>query len=81
MIYGDDEEQGMLSSAHLKRKQELRELKLLQKREQKQFQDLGVKANAAKLEQEKKFEIEKMNLLRNYDSQIENLIRQQKQMV
>lgn len=71
----------MLSSAHLKRKQELRELKLVQKREQKQFQDLSLKATSARQEQEKKFEIEKINLLRNYDSQIENLTRQQKQLV
>lgn len=81
VIYGDDEEMGTLSSGHLARKQELRELKLLQKIEQKQFQELAVKANFAKAEQEKKFDIEKQQLLRSYDTDIESLNRQQKQQV
>lgn len=38
------------------RKIELRELKLLQKQEQKQFQDLAFKAQFMKEQQEKKFE-------------------------
>lgn len=81
VIYGDDEEMGTLSSGHLARKQELRELKLLQKTEQKQFQELAVKANFAKAEQEKKFDIEKVQLLRSYDTEVESLNRQQKQQV
>lgn len=80
MIYGDDED-GTLSSGHLARKQELRELKILQKQEQKQFQELAVKANFAKIEQEKKFEAEKQQLLRGYDTEVEALNRQQKQQV
>lgn len=81
VIYGDDEEMGTLSSGHMARKQELRELKLLQKVEQKQFQELAVKANIAKMEQEKKFDFEKQQLLRSYDTEVEALNRQQKQQV
>ncbi|KAK7020281.1 hypothetical protein SK128_006864, partial [Halocaridina rubra] len=81
VIYGDDEEMETMSSGHLARKQELRELKLLQKIEQKQFQELAVKANFAKAEQEKKFDIEKIQLLRSYDTEVESLNRQQKQQV
>ncbi|KAK3870832.1 hypothetical protein Pcinc_023976 [Petrolisthes cinctipes] len=69
------------ATGHFARKQELRELKLLQKIEQKQFQDLAVKANLARSEQEKKFELERQQLLRGYDSEIEVLNRQQKQQV
>ncbi|XP_076048127.1 sterile20-like kinase isoform X2 [Oratosquilla oratoria] len=81
VIYGDDEEKGTLSSGHLARKQELRELKILQKMEQKQFQELAVKANFAKQEQEKKFDVEKQQLLRSYEVELESLNRQQKQQV
>lgn len=69
------------ATGHFARKQELRELKILQKIEQKQFQELAVKANFAKAEQEKKFELEKQQLLRTYDTDIEALNRQQKQQV
>lgn len=69
------------ATGHFARKQELRELKILQKIEQKQFQELAVKANFAKAEQDKKFELEKQQLLRTYDTDIEALNRQQKQQV
>ncbi|CAB0015124.1 unnamed protein product, partial [Nesidiocoris tenuis] len=46
-----------------RRKQELRELKMLQKQEQKQFQDLAFKSNLAKDQQDKKFEQEKVALI------------------
>lgn len=69
------------ATGHFARKQELRELKILQKTEQKQFQELAVKANFAKAEQEKKFEMEKQQLLRSYDTEVEALNRQQKQQV
>lgn len=69
------------ATGHFARKQELRELKILQKIEQKQFQELAVKANFAKAEQDKKFEMEKQQLLRTYDADIEALNRQQKQQV
>ena len=81
VIYGDDEETGTLSTGHMARKQELRELKILQKLEQKQFQELALKANLAKQEQEKKFENEKTQLIRGYDNDVEVLNRQQKQQV
>ena len=70
---------GTLSTGHMARKQELRELKILQKMEQKQFQELALKSNLAKAEQEKKFENEKQLLMRGYDSDVEVLNRQQKQ--
>jgi len=41
VIYGDDEDGSIMQSGHLARKQELRELKILQKLEQKQFQVCG----------------------------------------
>lgn len=69
------------ATGHFARKQELRELKILQKIEQKQFQKLGVEANLAKAEQDKEFEMEKQQLLRTYDADIEALNRQQKQQV
>ncbi|XP_042211775.1 serine/threonine-protein kinase 10-like isoform X3 [Homarus americanus] len=74
------EDEGM-GTGHFSRKQELRELKILQKIEQKQFQELAVKANFAKAEQEKKFDLERQQLLRGYDTEIEALNRQQKQQV
>ncbi|KAG7169587.1 putative serine/threonine-protein kinase 10-like [Homarus americanus] len=43
---------------------------------EKQFQELAVKANFAK-EQEKKFDLERQQLLRGYDTEIEALNRQQ----
>lgn len=69
------------ATGHFARKQELRELKILQKIEQKQFQKLGVEANLAKAEQDKEFDMEKQQLLRTYDADIEALNRQQKQQV
>uniref|UniRef100_A0A0P4W406 Protein kinase domain-containing protein n=1 Tax=Scylla olivacea TaxID=85551 RepID=A0A0P4W406_SCYOL len=69
------------ATGHFARKQELRELKILQKIEQKQFQKLAVEANLAKAEQDKEFEMEKQQLLRTYDADIEALNRQQKQQV
>ena len=81
VIYGDDEDGNIMTSGHLARKQELRELKILQKMEQKQFQELGVKASVARQEQERKFESEKTQLLRSYDADVEALTRSQKQQV
>ncbi|KAA0192331.1 hypothetical protein HAZT_HAZT004429, partial [Hyalella azteca] len=81
VIYGDDEEGNIMTSGHLARKQELRELKLLQKIEQKQFQELGIKANNARIEQERKFEAERSQLVRTYDNDVDTLNRHQKQQV
>ncbi|XP_069677773.1 serine/threonine-protein kinase 10 isoform X2 [Periplaneta americana] len=80
VIYGD-EENGKVYDDHIFRKQELRELKMLQKQEQKQFQDLSFKAQFAKDQQDKRFEQEKMTLLRTYESDLDTLIRQQRQQV
>lgn len=44
VVYGDDDETSM-NNYHMNRKQELREFKMLQKQEQKQFQDLTFKAH------------------------------------
>ena len=50
MIYGDGEENERFYDDHYFRKQELRELKMLQKQEQKQFQDLAFKNNVCRYE-------------------------------
>ncbi|ODN06170.1 STE20-like serine/threonine-protein kinase [Orchesella cincta] len=85
VIYGDDDDS--VTNYHLNRKQELREFKLLQKQEQKQCQDLNLRAHMA-LEaqilfilQEKKFEQEKMALVRAFESEMEAKLKTQKQLV
>ncbi|KAL1461413.1 hypothetical protein WDU94_013313 [Cyamophila willieti] len=77
VIYGDDD----CCSGYddqIFRKQELRELKLLQKQEQKQSQDLTLKTTLAKEQQEKRFEQERLSLSRQYDTDLDTLDRQQK---
>lgn len=76
VINGDDGDRSR--SDHFLRKQELRELKMLQKLETKQFQDLTCKAQYAKEQQDKRFEQEKTALLRNYENELDTLNRQQK---
>lgn len=80
VIYGD-EENGRGYDDQIFRKQELRELKMLQKQEQKQFQDLSFKAQFAKEQQDKRFEQERVNLLRTYEADLDALVRQQRQQV
>jgi len=80
VIYGDDEN-GRLYDDHIFRKQELRELKLLQKQEKKQFYDLQAKEVIAKEQQDKKFEQERQALERTYEADMEVLARQHKQTV
>ncbi|XP_063708327.1 serine/threonine-protein kinase 10 isoform X2 [Culicoides brevitarsis] len=80
VIY-DDEENNTLYEDHILRKQELRELKLLQKQEKKQFLDLKSKETVAKENQEKKFEQERIALERTYDADMEVLARQHRQTV
>ena len=63
------------------RKADLRELKILQKIENKQYQDLLFKAQFNTEAQERKFEQDMQALLRNYESDIEALNKQQKQAV
>lgn len=71
----------MHTFAATNRKQELRELKMLQKQENKQFQDLAYKGQFSREQQEKRFDSEKLALIRNYDNDLEALNRQQKQLV
>lgn len=78
VIYGDEDKP---KEDHVLRKQELRELKMLQKLENKQFQDLAVKAQVARDQHEKRFEAEMSTLIRNYDSDLDALNRQQKTLV
>ncbi|CAB3362768.1 Hypothetical predicted protein [Cloeon dipterum] len=80
VIYGDDEN-GLVYDDHVFRKQELRELKMLQKYEQKQFQDLTFKAQLSREQQEKHFEQEKATLLRTYDTDLDALSRGQRQSI
>lgn len=80
VIY-DDEESNTLYEDHIFRKQELRELKLLQKQEKKQFLELKAKESIAKEQQEKKFEQERISLERTYDADMEVLARQHRQTV
>lgn len=80
VIYGDDEN-GRMYDDHIFRKQELRELKLLQKQEKKQFYDLQAKEQIAKEQQDKKFEQERLALERTYEADMDVLARQHKQTV
>ncbi len=80
-VFYADENDGRIYDEHLLRKQELRELKMLQKAEQKQFQDLTVKAQVARDQQERRFDQETTSLLRGYDTELETLTRSQKQQV
>ncbi|CAK9794705.1 Serine/threonine-protein kinase 10 [Anthophora plagiata] len=80
VIYGDDEN-GKVYDDQIFRKQELRELKMLQKMEQKQFQDLSLKAQFNKDQQEKRFEQERQHLERNAETDLETLARQQRQQI
>ncbi|OQV14105.1 STE20-like serine/threonine-protein kinase [Hypsibius exemplaris] len=63
------------------RKQELRELKMLQKQEMKAFQELALKAQGIREQMEKRFEGDIQGLLRNYENDLDGLLRQQKQRV
>ncbi|XP_013774676.1 serine/threonine-protein kinase 10-like isoform X2 [Limulus polyphemus] len=78
VIYGEEDS---FKDDHYLRKQEMRELKMLQKQETKQFQDLAMKAQFLTEQQEKKIEQEMAVLIRNYDADLEVHNRQQKQIV
>ncbi|KAK0157745.1 hypothetical protein PV328_011445 [Microctonus aethiopoides] len=80
VIYGDDEN-GRVYDDQIFRKQELRELKMLQKIEQKQFQDLTQKTQFMKDQQERKFDQERLLLERSAEADLESLIRQQRQQI
>ncbi|XP_017783976.1 PREDICTED: serine/threonine-protein kinase 10 isoform X2 [Nicrophorus vespilloides] len=80
VIYGD-EDNFVSCDPHADRKQELRELKYLQKQEQKQFQELAVKESVAIEQQEKKFEQERLALDKTYETDLDMLTRQQKMQI
>ncbi len=80
VIYGDEENERFYDE-HYFRKQELRELKLLQKQEQKQFQDLAFKNQLCKEQQDKRFDQEKTILLKNYENDLQGMQDQQKKQV
>ena len=80
VIYGD-EETGKLYDDHIFRKQELRELKMLQKQEKKQQTDLQLKEQISKEQQDRRFEQERTSLEKTYEADMEALARQHKQLV
>ncbi|XP_023171257.2 serine/threonine-protein kinase 10 isoform X2 [Drosophila hydei] len=80
VIYGD-EDNGRIYDDHDFRKQELRELKMLQKQEKKQQNELHVKEQLAKEQQDRRFEQERMSLEKTYDTDMETLARQHKQLI
>ncbi|XP_039148021.1 serine/threonine-protein kinase 10 isoform X1 [Drosophila simulans] len=80
VIYGDDEN-GRIYDDHDFRKQELRELKLLQKQEKKQQTELHLKEQQAKEQQDRRFEQERSSLEKTYEADMDMLARQHKQLV
>uniref|UniRef100_A0A1I8PK28 Protein kinase domain-containing protein n=1 Tax=Stomoxys calcitrans TaxID=35570 RepID=A0A1I8PK28_STOCA len=80
VIYGDDET-GRLYDDHVFRKQELRELKMLQKQEKKQQTDLQLKEQIGKEQQDRRFEQERTSLEKTYEADMDALARQHKQLI
>ncbi|XP_075166766.1 sterile20-like kinase isoform X2 [Haematobia irritans] len=80
VIYGDDET-GRLYDDHVFRKQELRELKMLQKQEKKQQTDLQLKEQISKEQQDRRFEQERSSLEKTYEADMDALARQHKQLI
>ncbi|XP_041563728.1 serine/threonine-protein kinase 10 isoform X1 [Drosophila elegans] len=80
VIYGDDEN-GRIYDDHDFRKQELRELKMLQKQEKKQQTELYLKEQQAKEQQDRRFEQERSSLEKTYEADMDMLARQHKQLV
>ncbi|XP_061394554.1 serine/threonine-protein kinase 10 [Musca vetustissima] len=80
VIYGDDES-GRMYDDHVFRKQELRELKMLQKQEKKQQTDLQLKEQLSKEQQDRRFEQERASLEKTYESDMDALARQHKQLI
>ncbi|CAG0894161.1 unnamed protein product [Darwinula stevensoni] len=76
-----DSDEGKLYDNHVLRKQELRELKVLQAQEHKEFRDLALRAQLARDQLERKFEHDKATLTRQYDIELENTIRAQEMQV
>ncbi|XP_066277844.1 serine/threonine-protein kinase 10-like isoform X1 [Branchiostoma lanceolatum] len=77
-VYDDDKDRKV---EQLLRKQDLRELKLMQRQEQRSQQELHVKIRQQIDNTEKRFEQEMNNLTRRYDTELDTLTKQQKQHV
>jgi len=54
---------------------------MLQKQEQNQFQDLSFKAALSKEQQDKKFEQERLTLIKQYEADLDSMVKQQRQAV
>ena len=54
---------------------------MLQKQEQKQFQDLTFKSAFARDQQENRFKNERITLLKTFETDLENIVRMQRQQV
>ena len=80
VIYRDEDNETFYDE-HYFRKQELRELKMLQKQEQKQFQDLAFKNQLYREQQEKRFDGEKVTLMKNYENDLTSMVDSQKKQV
>ena len=80
VIYRDEESETFYDE-HYFRKQELRELKMLQKQEQKQFQDLAFKNQLYREQQEKRFDTERVTLMKNYENELTSMVESQKKQV
>jgi len=80
VIYRDEDNETFYDE-HYFRKQELRELKMLQKQEQKQFQDLAFKNQLYREQQEKRFDGEKVTLMKNYENDLTSMVESQKKQV
>lgn len=78
IIYADEE---MIDDDQDLRKQELRELKILQKQEARQFQDLLFKAQCTTEQLEKRLQSELAQLLKEFEVELEVTTRQQKQLI
>ncbi|KAI8116124.1 Serine/threonine-protein kinase 10 [Lucilia cuprina] len=80
VIYGDEDSGGFYDD-HVFRKQELRELKMLQKQEKKQQTDLQLKEQMSKEQQDRRFDQERTSLEKTYEADMDALARQHKQLV
>lgn len=76
IIYADQES---IDDCQDLRKQQLRELKMLQKQEARQFQDLLFKAQCTTEQLEKQMEQELAQLLKDSDIELESMTRKQKE--
>lgn len=78
IIYAEEE---IVNDDQDLRKQELRELKILQKQEARQFQDLLFKAQCTTEQLEKRLQQEVAQLLKDFDLELDATNRQQKQLI